>query len=182
MQNHCLQIEIDLVAFLDQLFNSEYKIFERKVEYKDDYHILHIHESLNKHHADYFSNFDFNRFLDLLALKRDAFQYENEIRFFATEQSTEERSSIKMKPLFADLTIEWKDIIKSIRVDKRCSDSELIALRYSCWARGINPVFKGRNLPGDENSSVSGLKPVDVFLFNIDDMPGRKSIVIEPVV
>ena len=181
MQMHCVQLELDSAKLLDQLFKSDCKIYERRMDYKDEYFIMNIHETSNKNHAEYFGDFDLNLYLNLLALKRDAYTYENEVRYFAIEQSLESRSRGKMNPYHKDLKMRWDDVIKSIRVDKNCSDSELIALRYSCWSCGIDPVFKGRALPGTTPTWASSLKPVDVILFNIDDMPGRKSIEIGPV-
>jgi len=181
MQAHCIQLELDLVKLLEQLFKSDCRIHERRVEYKDEKYIMGLHESASKHHKEYFDDFNFNLFLNLLALKRDAYTYENEVRFFATSQNAEERSHGRMKPFHRDLEMDWKDVIKRIRVDKNCSDSELVALRYSCWNCGINPVIKGRVLPGGIPASALGMKHVDVVLFNIDDMPGRKSIEIEAV-
>lgn len=179
MQAHCVQLELDLSALLDELFKSRCKIFERKVQYLDEYKILHLHETTNASYEEFFQDFDFGCFLNLMALKRDAYTYENEVRFFATEQVTEDRSYGKMKPFYKDLTIDWGKVIKSMRIDKNCSDSELIALRYSCWSRGINPVIKGKKLPGSIPATAPSMNQVDVKLFNIDDMPGRKSIVIE---
>lgn len=181
MQAHCVQLELDSVKLLEQLFKSDCKIYERRMDYKDESFIMSIHETNNKHHAEYFGDFDLNSFLNLLALKREAYTYENEIRYFAIEQNPEDRSRGKMNPYYRELQMRWNEVIKSIRVDKNCSDSELIALRYSCWSCGIDPVIKGRTLPGTTPTWVSSSKPVEVILFNIDDMPGRKSIEIGPV-
>ncbi len=179
MQCHCIQIEIDLVESLHQLFSSGYKIYERRVDYMEEIKLIHIHETTSRKHAEYFGEFNFNLFLNLLALKRDAYTYENEVRYFAISQTPEARSLGK-KVAHADLPMDWSKIIKKIRIDKNCSFSELVALRHSCWSCGINPIIKGINLPGGVIPMVATMKQVDVTLFNIDDMPGRKHIVIEP--
>lgn len=179
MQSHCVQLELDLEELLNQLYASGYKIFERRVNYVNDGLILHLHESSNKHHSEYFQDFNFNQFLNLLSLKREAYAYENEVRLFAIEQNTEDRS-LGNKSLYADLALDWGKVIRKMRVDSKCSVSELVALRHSCWSRGINPVIKGKTLPGDVGADVRRMKQVEVSLFNIDDMPGRKRIVIEP--
>lgn len=179
MKSHCIQIEIDWGAMILQLFTTGYKIYERKVDYIDENRIIHLHESANRHHAEYFNEFCFDKFLNLLALKRDAYTYENEIRYFAVAQDPEERT-IKGKACHVDLKLDWSKIIKKIRVDKKCSLSELVALRHSCWSCGINPVIKGAKIPGVIHPDVATMKKVEVVLFNIDDMPGRKRIIIEP--
>lgn len=179
MQSHCIQIELDLVELLHQLFSTGYKIYERRVDYMEETKLIHLHEASSRRHAEYFSGFNFNLFLNLLALKRDAYTYENEVRYFAIQQTPEVRS-LGRKVAHADLPMDWSKIIKRIRIDKNCSLSELVALRHSCWSCGINPIIKGTSLPGGLIPSVAGMKQVDVSLFNIDDMPGRKHIVIEP--
>lgn len=179
MQSHCIQIEIDLVELLHQLFSSGFKIYERRVDYMEETKLIHIHEAASIRHIEYFGEFNFNLFLNLLALKRDAYTYENEVRYFAIPQTPEVRSLGK-KATYADLPMDWSKIVKRIRIDKNCSFSELVALRHSCWSCGINPVVKGNILPKGVPLSVAGMKQVDVTLFNIDDMPGRKHIVIEP--
>lgn len=180
MQSHCIQIELDLVELLHQLFASGFRIYERRVDYMEEAKLIHIHESSSRRHAEYFSEFNFNLFLNLLALKRDAYAYENEVRYFAVPQMPEARSLRNNVAAHADLPMDWSRIIKRIRIDKNCSFSELVALRHSCWTSGINPSIKGTNLPGGLTPPVAGMKQVDVTLFNIDDMPGRKHIVIEP--
>lgn len=179
MKSHCVQLEMDWAEMILLLFSSGYRIYERKVDYVDEYQIMHLHESANKHHAGYFSGFCFDLFLNLLALKRDAYTYENELRYFAVPQVPEERT-IKGKASSIDLSFDWSKVIKRIRVDKKCSISELVALRHSCWSCGINPVIKGANIPGKLHPNAAAMKQVEVVLFNIDDMPGRKSITIEP--
>lgn len=179
IQNHCIQIEIDLAAFFQQLLSSGFRIYERKVEYADEEMIIHLHESRSKKHAQYFNTFDFYQFLNLLALKRDAYTYENEVRYFAIPQKPEERSLGK-KACHTDIKMDWSKVIKKVRVDKKCSISELVALRHSLWSCEINPIIKGISLPGDLHPKASSMKQVDLILFNIDDMPGRKHIIIEP--
>ena len=177
LQAHCVQLELDMYALLEQLFNSGYKIFERRVHYENDNYIQHLHEKSNKNYNEHFIKFNFNQFLNLMALKREAFAYENEIRLFALKQVAEERS-IK-KAFHEDLPLDWSKVIKKLRIDSKCTVSELVALRHSCWARGINPVIKGKELPGDVPANVANMVQMDVTLFNIDDMPGKRRIVIE---
>lgn len=179
LQSHCIQLELDLGSLYDQLFASGFKIFERKVEYIREPQLLHIHESGNSFHELYFSDFNFRRYLDLLALKREAYSYENEVRYFAIPQKPEGRK-LAGKALSEDLVIDWKEVILGIRVDKKCSLSELLALRHSCWSCGIDPVIKGQKLPGKRIPEADKMKKIDVILFNIDDMPGRRRITIDP--
>lgn len=181
MNSHCIQLELDLSELLWQLLASDKKIFERKVEYVEEYLLMHLHESGKTLHAQYFSGFSFDSFLDLLALKRNAYTYENEIRFFAVPQKPETRNYKKAESI--DIPMQWDKVIKRLRVDKKCSLSELVALRHSCWSCGIDPMIpkiKGKELPGNRIPEADKMKKVEVILFDIDDMPGKKRISIEP--
>ena len=178
LKEHCIQIELNTNEYLNQLFASGYKIYDRKVTYMDEYHLLKIHLPGSPGYDSFFRDFSFNKFLNLLSLKRDAYKYENEIRFFAVNQkyvpcTPDEEATA------ADLHMEWSRVIKSIRIDKNCSDAELIALRYSCASKGIDLHIKDKILPGKVTLSPGALV-VEAVLFNIDDMPGSPRITIKP--
>lgn len=178
LQAHCVQLEINTEVFLDKLLESGYRIFERRVKYLDEYQIQTLHKETSNRHVDYFGGFNFNMFLNLLALKRDAYGYENEVRFFALDQKPLPRSTGK-KAECINIKMDWANVIRSIRIDSKCSDSELIAMRYSCASNGIDLQIKGKPLSGKVTLPL-GSKPVEAVLFNIDDMPGSKSITIQP--
>lgn len=182
LQSHCVQFEIDVASFRDELSKyCKHGWSEKTVNYQREEYIKELHKSSAKDHDKYFRNFDFNFFLNLLALKRDAYAYENEVRFFVTKSEFESRNHIRKKAAYIDVKMDFGKIIKGIRVDNKCTDSELIALRYSCRKCGINPVFHGnRNLPDLDLEDFSNLKTIKVFLFDINNMPGRKPIRIDP--
>lgn len=182
LQSHCIQFEIDVASFRDEL--SKYcknRWSEKTVNYQNEKYIKELHQSSAKDHDKYFRDFDFNRFLDLLALKRDAYAYENEVRFFVTKSEFESRNLIRKKAANIDVKMDFGKIIKGIRVDNKCTDSELIALRYSCRKCGINPVFhRNRNLPDLDSENFLDLKSIEVVLFDINNMPEHKPIRIDP--
>ncbi len=181
LQTHCVQIELNVGSLLAQFQSSEYLFFERRVIYENENYINELHKSDSKDHSYYFSDFSFRSFLDLLSLKREAYRYENEIRFFACEQEPQRDRNIGAKAKSAPIGMKWRDAIKSIRIDNSCTDSELIAFRYSCWNAGINPIFKGknRNLPEKSHPDTSSLIEIETTLFDIDEMPGGARITIQ---
>lgn len=181
LKTHCVQIELNVANLLKQFQLTGYSFFERRVIYKNENYIKNLHVSGAKDHSSYFSDFNCRSFLDLLSLKREAYEYEKEIRFFAFEQEPPEDRNLGAKAKSAAIKMQWRDAIKSIRIDNSCSDSELIAFRYSCWNAGIDPIFKGkkRELPEKSHPNSSSLVGIETTLFDIDEMPGGARITIQ---
>ncbi len=158
--------------------NSGLTIAEKPVEYKDDKYILDLHiEGKSKDYNKYFTSFSVDKFLKLLTLKREAYNYEQEVRLFAIPKDYTERSKGN-KSLYKDLAIDWSKVIRKVRIDEACTDAELVSVQQACFSVGINPVIKGYNFIGGI------LKPancVDIEFerFDIDAMPGSSRITIK---
>ncbi len=175
---HCLQLEIDIVELRSQLKASNNKIVEKQVDYKDERYILELHKKRSKNYSKYFGSFSFDKFIDLLTLKREAYMYEQEVRLFVIpDMNVSTRNKLKKaKPL--DITVDWKKIIKSVRIDKNCSAGELKAIQQACYTVGIEPVFKPAPVGGGINSPTGAIQ-IKFESFDIDDMPGNKGITIK---
>lgn len=87
----CIQARFDFKALLDSLndyieneLQGDFVLIVCPVEYMNKVKINGIHHPKQdgKPKDEYFKNFDFSKYLRLLSLKRDAFIYEKEIRFF----------------------------------------------------------------------------------------------------
>lgn len=87
----CIQARFDFKALLDALndyieneLQGNFVLIVCPVEYMNKVKINGIHHPKQdgKPKDEYFKNFDFSKYLRLLSLKRDAFEYEKEIRFF----------------------------------------------------------------------------------------------------
>jgi hypothetical protein len=111
-----------------------------------------------------------------LSLKREAYTYENELRLFVIPHNGKRRNKGK-KAEALDIKIDWRKIITKVRVDKKCSDAELVSLQRACFTVGINPVIKNYNFIGTA-PVLSNLKDVEFEKFDIDEMPGSSSITI----
>ena len=172
----CVQLELDVVELRKQLRASGYQFEEKAIEYMSQNVILELHNRRKPYYDKYFSSFNLKKFLRLLTLKRDAYAYEQELRLFIIPHDGGKRNR-GTKVQFKDVAIDWKDIIKRVRVDKKCSDAELVSIQRACFTVGINPVIKDYHFIG-AMPVVAGLKDVEFERFDIDDMPGIKSITI----
>ena len=104
--------------------------------------ILRTHKTDNSNYHIYFQPFSRRNFISLLSLKRKAYEYEKEVRFFLIPKDPQgERSHGKQKSDCRDIPIEWAKLIKSARIDKHCSKAEIKSLQQACFAAGINPKF-----------------------------------------
>ena len=173
---HCVQLELDIVEFRKQLWKSGFIIDERNVQYTNEDYILNLHRKNFEHYKDYFTPFTKDNYIKLLSLKRDAYKHEDEIRFFAIPKEDEKRTIEQNNAESKDITIEWHKVIKCVRVDKRCSFAELIALIQACNIAKIHPVFSktsGVEIPVfpqmDKDSQI------EFKLYNIDDLPESDS-------
>lgn len=148
------------------------------MNYQPEQVILDLHLKRSSRYTEYFTVFSLEKFISLLSLKRDAFQYENEIRLFAIPQNRSLARSLNSKALHHDITMDWKSVINGIRIDKQCSDAELSAIQNACFFAHINPIVHSYKF-------ITGLaaplncKEVKFERFDIDEMPGRKHILIQ---
>lgn len=175
---HCLQLEIDIAELRQQLRASKLMIVEKQVKYEDENYILNLHKKKSTNYAVYFSNFSFHKFIELLTLKRDAYTYEQEVRLFVIPNMKVTTRNKGKKALYRDMSIDWKRVIKSVRIDKKCSAGELKAIQQACFSVGIEPVFKSTIVGGGVNSPAGSVQ-ISFESFDIDDMPGTNGIIIK---
>ena len=173
---HCLQLELNIVELRKQLRASGFHFEEKPIDYKPENVILDLHKKRKAYYKEYFSSFTLDSFLKLLSIKRDAYTYERELRLFVIPMNGGKRNKCK-KAQYQDLKIKWSDVISKVRVDKKCSDAELVSIQRACISVGINPVIKNYTFIGNI-IPPNGLKNVDFERYDIDDMPGTSSITI----
>lgn len=175
---HCVQLEIDIVELRNQLKKSIYIIQERTMKYSNEDYILNLHKKESKDYKLFFSPFTSETYLKLLSLKREAYRYENEIRFFAIPSEPGERIIESTKATSINIPLNWNKIIKNVRIDKKCSQAELITIAQACHYAQIKPIFKKSplmiNIPYD-------IKDVNINfeLYDIDELPDSRQIIIE---
>lgn len=183
LSQHCLQLELNLVEFRKQLQASDFLLEEKVVTYEHDGYIENLHKPDDSNYQLYFQPFSRRNFISLLSLKRKAYEYEKEVRFFLIPKDPQgERSHGKQKSDYQDIPIEWTKLIKSARIDKYCSPAELKSLQQACFAAGINPKFScGALMGGNKPHNTPPANSVDIpfALFCIDDMQGSSRLKIK---
>ncbi len=136
----CVQFKINRNKFRVELLKAiqelkiggwDYELFEGVVQYiyEKDFRRLH-HKPTNKKgktncvdpHTLFFGKFDFVNYLNLLLLKSDAFQHEQEVRFFIVPKDTTQLQ--KGECGFLDLNINWSNVIEEVLIDRNCTDLE----------------------------------------------------------
>lgn len=175
---HCLQLELDIVALRKQLRNASNCQFEEiPIIYKSENFIMELHKKNGPHYKDYFKDFTLNSFLKLLTLKREAYTYEQELRLFLIPQNNTRKRNNSKKAQYKDIAIDWKEVINKVRIDKNCSDAELVSIQKACFSVGINPIIKNYTFIGC-GSIPQNSKNIEFERFDIDDMPGTGNITI----
>ena len=104
------------------------------VNYKDKHFIDNLHKDPHsKDYKTYFENFSIDKYINLLRLKRPAFEHEREVRFFIVPKNHNAQKSFrkrnegmklekKNRPIF--IPIDWFEIIENIKIDCNVSDYE----------------------------------------------------------
>ena len=83
-----------------------------------------------KGHDEIFNNFDMDSYLSLLLLKRDAYSYENEIRYFIVPLDEECNNNKDIIPIKGK---NWLDFVEEIRCSPADKDK-------------VHEVIKGYNI------------------------------------
>lgn len=143
LASRCVQFVINRAKLRKALINANYKdtrglqplkndydIYEGVVSYLDETIIKELPKKQitrngkrvqNRLHHIYFDTFTFEKYLNLLLLKRTAFQHENETRLFLVKKNF---SSGKKGKTHLDVEIPWKDILEGVYYDSKLSDFE----------------------------------------------------------
>jgi hypothetical protein len=156
-------------AYSQQPLKTNYDIYEGVVTYKDEQIVKNLpkptiskdgEELDNLWHHAYFDDFSFNKYLNLLLLKRNAFEHEQETRFFIVKKEFDSsmakgRGTKESEAKHLDIQIEWKDIIEGVCYDAKCSDYEKTLLEEE-----LKQV-----LYGDKDASFNNFifEPYDVY-------------------
>ena len=131
----CLQFKIDLSKLRnllnDYCSSNNMTLYESKMNYElTDEELNSIHLAKSPLHVSYFEDFSLQSYLTLLSLKRTAFYYEDELRYFIVPNNR-----ITDKTLFVNF--QWKDVVTEIFVDEKTTDTELEIVTKYCKNSGI---------------------------------------------
>mgnify|MGYP003503459218 FL=1 len=127
-----IRLEFNPTPFYDMLnqfgLNNNARIVVSRVNYKlSEQTIKALHKKSCTKHQIYFANFDIDKFINLMLIKRKAFDYEKEIRIFIIP-SDDALDKVDQKkdyhiPITWDNTI-LTDLVKSITISPNCTPLE----------------------------------------------------------
>ena len=188
---HCVQFKInrsrlrlELAKNADNLrYIAEGNVLYYKEALINDLHKKEIgdkgEKKFNVNYSQFFNQFNFSKYINLLLLKRDYFKHENETRIFLIpEQAPQEKSkeSGGLHGIHKDIPINWGNIIEEVRIDSKCTNLEYDLLKEAC--HNLLPKFDAEN--GTEDDLRNWQKRKDCLIPIRTDIYGvRKNITIE---
>lgn len=202
----CIQIKMRRKEFLKSLnefaIKKKWRIVEGEVNYGlNNHHISVLHKksfSTTRNgkvytqettgHKSFFHNFNEEKYLSLLLIKRMAYIYENEIRYFAIPQkgtlAENGCMAIGSKKLDKDfiyyIPMDWDSIISEIRVDDSCPDAiynDFVSKIQSFFNKPITQ--KPRNMTGTQINERKDTIWISRYDINEDGSGDRGTIVVE---
>lgn len=141
----CVQFKINLKRLrlgLDSFATANgFQVCESLMCYDlTDKRIESLHEKKSSLYGEFFKGFSLESYLSLLSLKRQAFDYEEEIRYFLIPKNLD--SEVNAETF---VKIEWKKIVEEILVDSKMSYVEKEILTLYCEKAGLNISQNGGN-------------------------------------
>lgn len=145
LKARCVQFKINRKKLIEQLAKNCEEgtvMYLGTVSYKKRYIIdtLHLQDikkngttEENENYNIYFRNFNINKYIQLLLLKRIAYEHEKELRFFIIPPKAEKKVKTqnlddkKSDALF--INIDWLDVLEGVQIDSNCSNYEKSLLK-----------------------------------------------------
>lgn len=137
LAHRCVKFEIELEALRDALSEygnkNGYIVYECQMDYSlSDKDILSLHKKSSPYYSELFGNFkDLSSYLTLLSIKRKAFSYEEELRYFLIPDGSATGKSLSVD-------FDCSALVTELSIDSGCSDVELSILKKYCAANKIN--------------------------------------------
>lgn len=149
LASRCVEFTINKLKLREHLVRNSKacSFYIGTVDYKnkeiiDNIHLPYIDNELNKvneNYNRYFKCFTFDRYLELLLLKRTTFEHEKEVRIFIIPESDKNNKKARrdkdgkyindVKPKCKYVDIDWIDIIEDVKIDKNCTSFEVALLQ-----------------------------------------------------
>ena len=135
----CVQFRLNQVALRKELVKNvkNCTIVEGTVSYESKWFIDKLHLSTTKDgesselYDKYFSDFTLDNFLNLLLLKRTAYEHEQEVRIFLIydDDKNGKKAITNEDAGHKDISLDWLSMLEGIKVDSECSDIEINLLQ-----------------------------------------------------
>lgn len=145
LKARCVQLKINRKRLIEQLAkkcDEGSAIYLGTVAYENRYIIdtLHLKDikkngttEENEYYNIYFNNFNIDKYIQLLLLKRIAYEHEKELRFFiippqaGKKVKSQSQDDKKSDPLCIE--IDWLDVLEGVQIDSNCSKYEKSLLK-----------------------------------------------------
>lgn len=145
--SRCVEFTLDRLEFRKELISSlkNYSIYEGLVSYVWEGDVDRMHNKkiiINKEFVDnpwyelFFTDFDKRKYLNLMLLKREAFEHEQETRIMLVPNTPTIAKGKKYmrngKAIYGghkDVKIDWGKIIKEVRYSDSCTEVEIKLLK-----------------------------------------------------
>ena len=140
LASRCVQLRISKRGFRNALDSYAQKkgcyVYEGKMNYSlDEYEISHLHyKDYDIFPMIFNHDFSFKSYMSLLLLKRPAFSYENEYRYFIVPDKSDSGAPIDQMFPF----IPWEELISEVKVSRECTDIELDIIKSFLKIRKIS--------------------------------------------
>lgn len=171
LASRCVEFTLNRMKFREELVRNQKNcvLYIGAVQYVNKEKIDCIHlpkigkdNHVNEDYNMYFRPFTKESYLNLLLLKRSAFEHEKEVRVFIvpndevghpkTRRDKEGGFPLNAKPHARFVDIDWVEVIEEVRIDENCSDYEVSLLQKS-----LDELVK-RKIKKDTNMTEEQLK------------------------
>lgn len=177
LAKRCVQFRINQIKLREELVknlenSSKCTIVEGSVQYKSKETIRTLHLSTdkdNKHseiYDEYFSDFTLANYIQLLLLKRIAYEHEREVRIFLIydDDKLKKKGEKKEDHSYKDIKLNWLSMLERIRVSPDCTQTEIDLLQDE-----INNLIDKSSEPDKEGLK----KKLEVKKYNVNEDEDR---------
>lgn len=165
-KNPCVQFKIypgQFRRYVEKFVRDrDGKLYEGAVTYKlKDSEILHLYQKKNKNYPFIFADFNFEKYLNLLLLKRPFYEYEGEVRYFICGDK------FCFDKNYIDVIIPWSLCLYSVKLPPNCSGclkaklEKALELNYNLCREEYRGCYP-RKIPPVENTLYASLEPITV--------------------
>ena len=149
IESRCIRIKIDLDTFLNTLNKKRLSLLNTKVYFgrvkydlqKRSIDALALNTSA--YHDAFFKSFDWDKYADLLLIKRKDFDYEHECRLIVLSDSNQRKKGIKVKFTQKELS----HMVEEVMIDPNCTPLEVDLLTERIRSRLRIPPDKVKQYP-----------------------------------
>ena len=174
----CVQFSIDrkelrrqIIDYLENHCADKFKVYEGVVSYLwhgfiDNLDKETVNGENNELYDLFFNDFSLEKYLNLMLLKRDAFEHEKETRIMIVPEKQDKDKYDKIDNVSADcyldIRIDWGKVIKGVKYDSNCSKSNIKKLKAVVKTLSVshgNPIkIEPYRIYGEPEHITIGLK------------------------